>query len=100
MSNEESLISKYIHKLKAFAKKNSVTPKEMAEKSKVYPLSYKAGEVTGIAIEQMQLNSGDLDYNFLTQFSADLPGHIDKLTQYISKYSSQIIEKEPLSKEK
>ncbi|WP_426741287.1 hypothetical protein, partial [Pseudomonas aeruginosa] len=51
--------------------------------------------VTGIALEQMQPRTGDWDYQFLTQFSAVLPGYIEKLTQYIQQYSSQIKEKEP-----
>ncbi|WP_284498305.1 protein SdhA [Legionella maioricensis] len=99
-SEEFSLILPYINDFQAFIKRQSTTTQEIAEKYKEFPISYKAGEITGVAIEQMQPNSGDLDYNFLTQFSADLPGYIDKVTQYISKYSSQIIEKEPLSKEK
>ncbi|CEG58105.1 protein SdhA [Legionella fallonii] len=99
-SEEFALILPYITKLEALAKKHSLKTKEIAAQLKDFPLSYKMGEVTGITIEQMQPNSGDLNYSLLTQFSAELPEYIDKLTQYISQYSSQIIKKEPnLNKE-
>lgn len=97
----EPLLAYYFTQFQHIAKNQSDKTKEIAEQLRDFPLSYKAGEVTGIVIEQMQPQSGDLDYNFLTQFSADLPGYIDKITQYISQYSSEIIEKAPnLNKEK
>ncbi|MGL5743321.1 MAG: SdhA [Legionella sp.] len=65
------------------------------------PVAHKAGEVVGIAIDQMRPLGGDVDYNFLTQFSAVLPSYIDKLTLYIQQYSSQFKESEPkLNQEK
>lgn len=63
--------------------------------------AYKTGEVAGITIDQMRPLGGDVDYNFLTQFSALLPNYIDQLTHYIQQYSSQIQESEPkLNKQK
>lgn len=100
-SEEFALVLPLINKFQTFAANHSAQTKKLAEQFKTFPLSYKVGEITGIALEQMRPHSGDLDYNFLTQFSADLPGYIDKITQYISQYSSQIIEKEQgLNKEK
>ena len=99
-SEEFALIIPVINQFKTIAENNKANTHEIAEKLKTFPISYKAGEVTGIAIEQIQPNSGDLDYDFLTTFSAALPSYIDKVTQYISQYSSRLIEKEPLSKEK
>ena len=99
-SDEFALILPYITRIQVVAKEHSVKTKEIAEQLKDFPLSYKIGEFTGIAIEQMQPNSGDLNYSLLTQFGAELPGYIDKLNQYISRLSSQLIEKEPnLNKE-
>lgn len=69
--------------------------KPILESFKKYPVHYKLGEITGVAIDQMRPRSGNLDYGFLTQFSALLPGYIDKLTQAIQKYSTQLIKKEP-----
>ena len=44
---------------------------------------------------------GDVDFNFLTQFSGVLPGYIQQLTQAIQKYSSGVQEHEPkLNKER
>lgn len=92
---EIDLILPVIGKLQAFAGEHQECTKRLAESWKDFPISYKAGEVTGIALEQMQPRTGDWDYQFLTQFSAVLPGYIEKLTQYIQQYSSQIKEKEP-----
>ncbi|MBL7480870.1 protein SdhA [Legionella bononiensis] len=94
-SEELQFILPMFRQLMAFADSHSEETKEFAESLKRYPLSYKIGEITGTAIDQMQPNSGDLDYKFLTQFSAVLPSYIDQLTQYIKEYSSEIIEKEP-----
>jgi hypothetical protein len=100
-SEELALLLPIFTKFQTIAQNHSATTKELAEQFKTFPVSYKAGEIAGIAIEQMRPNSGDLDYNFLTQFSAALPGYIDKITQYISQYSSHIIEKESgINKEK
>ncbi len=66
-----------------------------------FPFSYKAGEVSGIAADQMRPLGGEVDYNFLTQFSAVLPSYIEDLTKIIQKYSSEIKEREPkLNQEK
>ncbi|KGP62482.1 protein SdhA [Legionella norrlandica] len=89
------LLLPLVSKLQTFANEHSEDTKQLAESLKDLPLSYKAGEISGIAVEQMRPSTGDWDYQFLTQFSAVLPGYIEQLTQYIRQYSSQIIEKEP-----
>ena len=69
--------------------------------AKEIPVPYKLGEITGIATHQMRPLDGDVDYNFLTKFSGQLPGYISQLTTYIQEYSSQIKESEPkLNQEK
>lgn len=73
--------------------------KKILEQCKIVPLSYTAGTISGIAIEQMQPLDSDLDYSFLAQFSAELPRYIDKITQYILRYD-ELSQKEPgLNKE-
>ncbi|EHL29457.1 hypothetical protein [Legionella drancourtii] len=62
---------------------------------KEIPLPYTVGEKTGIAAHQMRPLDGDVDYNFLTKFSGNLPSYINELTNYIQEYSSQIKENEP-----
>lgn len=102
-SEEVALILPLITKFQTIATNLhlSANTKHLVETLKALPLSYKAGEITGIAIDQMQPQSGNLDYSFLTQFSADLPGYINDLTQYISQFSSEIIKKDPtINKEK
>ncbi|KTD32518.1 SdhA, substrate of the Dot/Icm system [Legionella moravica] len=94
-SEELQLLLPLAGKLMAFADSHSEDTKKLAESLREYPLSYKIGEITGTAVDQMQPNSADLDYKFLTQFGAVLPSYIDQFTQYIKEYSSEIIEKEP-----
>lgn len=94
-SEELQMILPMISRLMKFINSHSEETTELAKTIKAYPISYKVGEITGIAIDQMQPNSADLDYKFLTQFSAVLPSYIDQLTQYVKKYSSVIVEKEP-----
>ncbi|MGC1182451.1 hypothetical protein, partial [Legionella sp.] len=68
---------------------------------KEIPFNYKIGEITGMAADQMRPIGGDVDYNFLTKFSARLPAYIHQLTHYIQNYSSQIKESQPkLNQEK
>lgn len=68
---------------------------KFAETIKDYPIVNKTGQVAGIALKQMQTNDGRYDYQFLTQFSTVLPSYIDALSQYIKKYSSQMVKYEP-----
>ena len=92
---ELQLIYPAMAKLNELVEDKTEQTKALAEELKNYPLSFKAGEITGIALEQMRPSTGNLDFNFLTQFSAQLPNYIDKVTQYIQKYSTQIIAQEP-----
>lgn len=94
-SEELQRLTPILGQLQTFIDSHSEETKEFAETLKTYPLSYKIGEISGITVEQMQPNTGDLDYKFLTQFSAVLPSYINQFTSYIRKYSSEIIEKEP-----
>lgn len=59
------------------------------------PIAKSVGEVAGMAVKQMQPSDGSYDYEFLTQFVSILPGYIDKFTQLINTYSSQLAEHEP-----
>lgn len=92
---ELQLLYPIITSIGALIGKNATQTKLLVETFKSYPLSYKVGEVTGTAIEQIQPSNGMLDYKYLTQFSALLPTYIDKVTQYIQHYSSQLIAQEP-----
>lgn len=59
------------------------------------------GKIMGTAVDQMRPLGGEVDYNFLTKFSARLPGHINQLTKYIEEFSSQIKQNQPkLNQEK
>lgn len=59
------------------------------------PIAKSVGQVAGMAVKQMQPSDGSYDYEFLTQFVSILPGYIDKFTQLINTYSSQLAEHEP-----
>jgi hypothetical protein len=98
---EFNLLLPLVSRLQTVAEENEEQTKQLARKLQDYPLAYKVGEVTGIALEQIHPSDGQLDYDFLTQFSAVLPSYIDKITAYIKQYSSQLIEEEPgLNREK
>ncbi|CAM2862800.1 SdhA, GRIP coiled-coil protein GCC185 [Legionella steigerwaltii] len=102
MFNEElALILPLFNQIQIFAENHSTEQKAIVKALKPMPLAYQVGEVAGIAVDQMRPIGGDVDYNFLTQFSAVLPSYIDKLTHYIEKFSSQIKKSEPkLNQEK
>ncbi len=68
---------------------------------KKYPWGYKTGEITGITVKHLQPLGGDVDYNFLTKFSAELPSYLSKFTKIIEEYSSKIKKDQPsLNQEK
>ncbi len=58
-------------------------------------LPHKVGVVGGVVIDQLNPQGGDVDYEFLTQFSAVLPGYLDKLSGYIEQFSSTVAEHQP-----
>lgn len=98
---ELSLILPFLSQVQTFFEKfmgeNHATIKALDP----LPLAYKAGTVAGIAVDQMRPISSDVDYNFLAQFSAVLPSYIDRLTNYIKQFSSEIKEsEEKLNKQK
>lgn len=68
--------------------------------SKLYPLAYQAGTTTGIAIDQLKPNADTLDYEFLTHFSAVLPGYIQEFTKKVETFTNEFSENQPtLNKE-
>ena len=74
---------------------------EIAKVISEYPFSYNAGRYAGIGIDQMQPNTGQVDYHFLTSLGFILPDYIQQLTGYIHKASSDLTEFEPtLDKDK
>jgi hypothetical protein len=85
-----------IEAFKTFAKENSNQATTLANQLKEFPLSYNVGLVAGIGVDQLQPNGGnDVDYGFITQFGASLPGYLDKFTAQIRQLSSQVTENEP-----
>lgn len=45
------------------------------------------GQGSGIAIDKMNPNPEKVDFDFIAQFSAQLPSYIDKITAYLHKYA-------------
>ncbi|KTD15139.1 SdhA, substrate of the Dot/Icm system [Legionella gratiana] len=102
MFNEElAVLVPLFSQIQSFAENHVEEQKAIAKALKPQPLAYNAGKIAGITADQMRPLDGDVDYDFLTQFSAVLPSYIDQLTQHIQKFSSQIKESEPkLNKKK
>ncbi|WP_131782639.1 hypothetical protein [Legionella gresilensis] len=101
-SQEIALILKLLAQVQKYATAyGDKASTKIAEIVETYPISYTAGNIAGIAIDQMQPSTGNIDYNFLAQFSAVLPRYIQQLTEYIHKYTNQITDLEPtLDKQK
>lgn len=68
---------------------------------KKYGTIHNVGIGSGIVIDQLQPNTGKIDFNFLTQLTGVLPSYIEQLTSYIKKHSSNVTKQEPtLDKQK
>ncbi|MGQ3888399.1 hypothetical protein ACQUW5_05125 [Legionella sp. CNM-1927-20] len=95
-SQEIALILKLLAQVQKYATDyGDKASTKIAEIVETYPISYTAGNIAGIAVDQMQPSTGNIDYNFLAQFSAVLPRYIQQLTEYIHKYTNQITDLEP-----
>ncbi len=92
--DEINILLPIVKQFESLSKRVATGKDHIAEKLKSYPLSYNVGLVGGIAIDQMKPSTGDIDFNFLTQFSAVLPSYLQQFSKYLSQYSSEIIEKE------
>ncbi|QEY50529.1 SdhA [Legionella longbeachae] len=100
-SEELAVILPLFSQIQGFTENHAEEQQAIVDALQPKPLAYNAGKVAGITVDQLRPLDGDVDYNFLTQFSAVLPSYIDKLTQHIQQFSSQIKESEPkLNKEK
>lgn len=100
-SKEITSILPLIQKMQDFAQNHLEEQQQITEVFKSYPLAYNAGLITGITVNQLQPDGGDLDYTFLTQLGGMLPGYIQQGTQLIRQYTNTIIENEPtLNREK
>ncbi|WP_133126732.1 hypothetical protein [Legionella nagasakiensis] len=63
-------------------------------------LSHKTGIISGIVVDQLKRQDGQVDYEFLTQFTAVLPGYLDQLTAYIRRFSEQVTTHDPVFDQK
>ena len=98
---EISVLTDLFSKIQTFANEHKETAAELARFIKEFPIAHEAGKYTGIAIDQLQPNTGKVDYSFLTQFSAVLPGYIKQFTSYLREYTAKLTDFEPnLDKQK
>ncbi|ETO93873.1 hypothetical protein [Legionella oakridgensis] len=63
-------------------------------------ISHKTGVISGIVVDQLQRQDGEVDYEFLTQFTATLPGYLDQFTAYIRRFSEQVTHEPVFDKKK
>lgn len=101
-ADEYELILPLLDQFTEFAKNIEIHPETVPEVLKESTLSYTAGLISGVAVDQMQpTTNGDLDYDFLAQFGAVLPKYLEDFTLELKKYSAAIINNESkLNKEK
>lgn len=89
---ELDFVLPHLTQVQQLAEKNAQATKNAIQP---YPLAKTVGEATGKTVDQLRPLGGDVDYNFLTEFSALLPSYINQLTEKIESYSSQIRQNEP-----
>ncbi|KTC65386.1 SdhA, GRIP coiled-coil protein GCC185 (plasmid) [Legionella adelaidensis] len=53
------------------------------------------GLAVGVMLDQMQANSGEVDYEFITQFTARIPHYLDRLNLYVAQLSESIVKHGP-----
>ncbi|MFJ1268883.1 SdhA [Legionella lytica] len=89
---ELDFILPHLAQVQQLAEKNAQATKDAIQP---YPLAKTVGVATGKTIDQLRPLGGDVDYNFLTEFSRLLPSYINQLTEKIESYSSQLRQNEP-----
>lgn len=100
-SSEISVLIDLFSNIKAYADGHKKNTDDIAKLIMEYPLAFEAGKYAGIAIDQLQPNTGKVDYRFLTQLSAVLPGYIQQFTTYLRDYTAKLTDFEPnLNKQK
>lgn len=98
---EISALTDLFSKIQAFADGHKDSAVEIARLLREYPIAHEAGKYIGIAIDQLQPTTGKVDYSFLTQFSAVLPGYIKQFTAHLREYTAKLTDFEPkLDKQK
>ncbi|MBA2653327.1 MAG: hypothetical protein H0U73_13850 [Tatlockia sp.] len=85
--NEIRLLLPFLSKLQESALTYANDAAVLSNKLKQYPFGYTAGWVSGIAVDQMKPDGGKVDYKFLSQFIALLPGYIQQFTAILHEYS-------------
>lgn len=86
---EIKIIQPLLEKFQSWSERASQEKIRFTEKLKSYPLSYNAGLVSGIALDQIKPSNNEIDFTFLTEFSAVLPGYLDQFCQYISNIEKE-----------
>ncbi|CDZ75879.1 hypothetical protein BN59_00139 [Legionella massiliensis] len=88
-ANEVKVVLPLLTVFQNFVDTHAKEAAEFTAQLKQYPFSYKAGLISGITVDQMRPGSGQIDYSFLTQFSAVLPGYLQQFREYIQRYSPE-----------
>lgn len=89
---ELEFILPHLAQVQQLAEKNAQATKDAIHP---YPLAKTVGVAMGKTVDQLRPLGGDVDYNFLTEFSRLLPSYINQLTEKIESYSSQLRQNEP-----
>lgn len=100
-SREISLIIATLDKVQAVVTEHQQDVDVFAKKTSESLSSYTIGKIVGTGVKQLDPKAPRLDYPFLTQFSADLPGYIQKMTETLQDYAKTAEEVQPqIDKEK
>ena len=94
-SEELSVLTSLLAKFQASTEKYNKGAVNLLSKIEVANIPHDVGFAAGVLVDQMGAKSGEVDYKFITQISADMPKYLDKLTGYIHKFSSEVSVHEP-----
>ncbi|QRN02724.1 hypothetical protein GH742_01895 [Legionella sp. MW5194] len=83
-------LQRILHLVKQQADGYEQQANDLAGRILDFPLSYNAGWYAGVAVDQMKPRQGGFDYNFISKFSAKLPGYIQQLRLQLHHYSAKI----------
>ena len=94
-SRELGFLAPLFDTFHAYADKYSEETRGLLLQINGHDLPRKLGIMSGVVVDQLDMQGGEVDYEFLTHFSAVLPGYLDQLSRYIERFSSKVSEREP-----
>ncbi len=94
-AQEFALLTPIFHRLQTWVENSTEETKRLVKKLPLEDLAREGGVLTGIVVDQLGLQGSEIDYEFLTQLGAVIPGYLDRLTKFLERFSSNVSSYEP-----